>query len=225
MTPVEWIVGNSLAAGALALVALGAGRLGVRPALRHLLWLLVLVRLVMPPVWIVGWLPDWSGGVATSGGPVVDASIVPTTTVEPSTVTGTVTAPNVEPEPGKSSIVTISRVALVAWLAGGGGLLGLAWWRSRRFGRWLVVAGRVDEDLAERVASLSERIGLTRPPRALCVSASVGPLVTLHRGRATLVLPEVLLESLPSAQLDAVLAHELAHLVRRDHWLRRLELV
>ena len=42
-------------------------------------------------------------------------------------------------------------------------------------------------------------------------------------GPPHLVLPEELWGRLDAAQQDAVLAHELAHLKRRDHWVRRLE--
>jgi bla regulator protein blaR1 len=44
---------NALAAAALALIAAVAGKLCRRPALRHALWLLVLVKLVTPPLVLV----------------------------------------------------------------------------------------------------------------------------------------------------------------------------
>ncbi len=48
---------NALFAGMLALAALLAGRYSRRPALVHGLWLLVLLKLVTPPLWIhVPWL-------------------------------------------------------------------------------------------------------------------------------------------------------------------------
>ncbi len=42
-------------------------------------------------------------------------------------------------------------------------------------------------------------------------------------GPPRLVLPEGLWDRLDEVQRDAVLVHELAHLKRRDHWVRRLE--
>ena len=42
-------------------------------------------------------------------------------------------------------------------------------------------------------------------------------------GPPHLVLPEELWGLLDATQQDAILAHELAHLKRRDHWVRRLE--
>ena len=42
--------------------------------------------------------------------------------------------------------------------------------------------------------------------------------------RPKLLFPETLWVRLDPEQRDALLAHELAHLKRRDHWVRRLEL-
>jgi hypothetical protein len=48
---------NALFAGMLALAAVLAGRFSRRPALVHSLWVLVLIKLITPPVWIpVPWL-------------------------------------------------------------------------------------------------------------------------------------------------------------------------
>src|SRR5262249_43606919 len=59
---------------------------------------------------------------------------------------------------------------------------------------------------------------------AIMLPALVPPMVWVPlAGRSHLVLPEDLWTSLEPAQQDAVLAHELAHLRRRDHWVRRLE--
>ena len=41
---------------------------------------------------------------------------------------------------------------------------------------------------------------------------------------ARLLIPEPLLGRLSEQQWDTLLAHELAHLRRRDHWVRRFEL-
>ena len=47
----------------------------------------------------------------------------------------------------------------------------------------------------------------------------------IDHGARGLILPEELWCRLDAVQQDAVLAHELAHLKRRDHWVRRLEAV
>jgi RND family efflux transporter MFP subunit len=58
------------------------------------------------------------------------------------------------------------------------------------------------------------------------VSARVGPMLwAAMTGRPRLLLPEELWARLDSTQQEAVLTHELAHLKRRDHWVRRIETV
>src|SRR5437868_5333583 len=60
---------NAAAATVLALVAAAVGRVARRPALAHALWLLVLLKLLTPPLVAVqvGWLPADAGAVAASG--------------------------------------------------------------------------------------------------------------------------------------------------------------
>ena len=66
--------------------------------------------------------------------------------------------------------------------------------------------------------------GLRRAPAAWLLPARVPPMLWVPLvGPPRLVLPEELWGRLDAAQRDAVLAHELAHLKRRDHWVRRLE--
>ena len=49
----EAVLGNLAVATALAVVALAVGRWANRPALAHVLWLLVLVKLLTPPVFTI----------------------------------------------------------------------------------------------------------------------------------------------------------------------------
>ncbi|RZK50990.1 MAG: M56 family metallopeptidase, partial [Hymenobacter sp.] len=97
---------------------------------------------------------------------------------------------------------------------------------SGRFAGGLLVASRlrrvgvqaVGADWQRRLAALAARAGL-RQPVALLESARVrGPLVLGHL-RPVILLPLGALAGLPPALLEALLAHELAHIVRRDYVL------
>ena len=58
------------------------------------------------------------------------------------------------------------------------------------------------------------------------VSARIPPMIWAGLASAPrMVLPEELWGRFDSVQQDAVMAHELVHLKRRDHWVRRLEAV
>src|SRR4051812_25219126 len=65
-------LGNALLATALALLAAAGGRVWRRPAVRHALWLLVLLKLVTPPVVSIP-LPSfaWPEKAAVSPSPIV----------------------------------------------------------------------------------------------------------------------------------------------------------
>jgi len=76
--------------------------------------------------------------------------------------------------------------------------------------------------IAECVA---RRIGLRRVPEILVLPIRLSPLVWCMGGRPRVILPSELLERLgPDAQ-EAILAHELAHVRRKDHVVRLLELL
>ena len=70
--------------------------------------------------------------------------------------------------------------------------------------------------LEGRVRRLAQQAGV-RPPSVAVVDADPPNCYTVgRRGAATVVVSESLLETLDDAELDAVLAHELAHVLNRD---------
>jgi hypothetical protein len=79
--------------------------------------------------------------------------------------------------------------------------------------------------LAMQVADIAKRLGLSRSPEVLLVPGPVSPMLWCLLGPARLIVPADLLERLDAPQREALLAHELAHLRRRDHWVRLLELL
>ena len=77
-TIVEYGLANAVAATALAVFACFVGRIVRRPAVRNALWLLVLVRLLLPPIWTI---PLPISPASQSNAPstaVVDSSELPT---------------------------------------------------------------------------------------------------------------------------------------------------
>ena len=70
--------------------------------------------------------------------------------------------------------------------------------------------------LLATIAGLGARLGLYRPVRVLITSASDGPSVVGWL-RPVILLPSATLLGLSTQQLEAVLAHELAHVRRYDY--------
>jgi hypothetical protein len=80
-------------------------------------------------------------------------------------------------------------------------------------------------ELQAEAQLLAQRIGLARCPELWIVPGRISPLLWALGGRVRLVLPAELLGRLQPEQQATLLAHELAHAARRDHWVRWLELL
>jgi RND family efflux transporter MFP subunit len=97
---------------------------------------------------------------------------------------------------------------------------------NRRFRRLLDSAQPAPAASCAKLFHTAARLGLRDVPRAWIVPARIPPMLLAGMaGRPRLLLPEELWGRLNDQQKETVLAHELAHLKRRDHWVRRLETI
>ncbi len=113
--------------------------------------------------------------------------------------------------------------ALAAWLCGAVVVAGRLAWRVARFRRSLLGSVEAPPWLAAEAASLADRLGVAAPPIVLAPGVATPLLWCL--GRPRLILPTSLVDRLAADRWPGILAHELAHLARRDHWVVRLELL
>jgi len=202
------VLSSAAVAGVLALAAAILGRRNTRPALVHSLWILVLVKLFLPPVFEFGLLPPSPEGRLSIEG----------------FVSGLASHPAAVTEDGLDSWIVVGRSLLALWLMGSIAALTLAVLRLSRFRRILGAALPADGDLADRVEALAEVVGSSRRPEVLTTDESISPLVWGGVARPRLLLPRWLPDRLGSGQLDTILAHELAHIKRGDDRVRWLEL-
>jgi beta-lactamase regulating signal transducer with metallopeptidase domain len=225
-------LGNAAVATALAAVVAAVSPIIRRPAVRHGLWLLVLLKLVTPPL---GYLP-----IVPTPAPPASAALPDPAPPEPEPVIPVVVesitfavsdlAPTTTPEPlpapppAPPSRPDPATLALAAWL-GGAGLLGaVTLLRLLRLMSALRRAEPAPADELSRLAALAADLGLTRVPDLRVVDAHVSPFVAALGRRATVVVPARLWARLDEPQRDALLLHELAHLRRGDPWVRWVEL-
>jgi len=212
---------NAGCAAILALTVALAGRYLRRPAVLHALWILVLLQLFMPPVFEIGLLP----------GPAPLQQVEPATQ-PPSVPSSTENATKIPPyrpdaeAPPRIQPARFRTGALMTaiWVTGSLWVLGLVLVRTGRFRRLLRAAGSTDPSLERRLADLASRMGVRKPGLRL-VHASVSPLIHPGFSGAELVFPAELLKRLEAGEQETILAHELAHIARRDHWVRLLELL
>jgi len=196
--------GNAATALVLAVMVATVTRRLRWPTAIHLLWLVVLVRLVAPPIIGLPVLP------ATSG-PDLDSLV----SIEAASVTLA--------DAGGRSWFSPGWAAVIVWAVGALAIGTVAALRSRRLRRALEATAPPDPALRRRVDALAERLDVS-PPRTLLVAGRVPPMLWGRLTGAVLLLPDELLERLSPPQIEALIAHELAHLKRRDHWVRWLEL-
>lgn len=235
-----WIIYHTIALFLLAFLVWAVGRcFRLGPAARHALWLLVLFKLLLPPLFL------WSLPVLPSDPPekVFDnesTSILITEETTP--IIEEPPAGIVENAIGEAELTTLAspqrkreinspllalpaaEVSLGAmWLFGA---VVAAMLHGRRFvylRRWLAHGKPASPRLIAIVRALAPLLGV-RPPRVRVLSGLASPLVS-SAGHVCLLWPEGLEEQLSPEGVRDVLAHELAHLARRDHWTAWLILV
>lgn len=255
----EWVIENTLYAALLAgVVCLVTHLKRLSPAARHALWLLVLLKLVTPPVVSWPWrAPDLhlslravsevfletatntaagKATLATEAGtslfvdPQLDgepAAWPPAATVLEVPQAG-ITLPveaaslPVPPLEAPRSRFSPGVLAIGLWAAGALLLSAIEARRIVRLRRMISRGRPAPRQIAVMVEEISRRFGLRAPPPAV-VACTSSPLVACI-GRPRLVLPAAMLPHASASAWRAVIAHELAHLKRRDHWVAWLEL-
>jgi beta-lactamase regulating signal transducer with metallopeptidase domain len=259
------VLSNAVVAAVLAVVITILGRISRRPALVHSLWLLVLLKLLTPPIWPISlsWLARSEADQVVSGPVALQreltaesaATVTRTTSLEepadgapqeialPTATSATLLSPVLplpesppaarpaallelaNPAPKAVSSPISWRSWLVAiWLSGSLLWLTLAGSRLYRFGRLLRLTQRAPAEMEDVARRLAKRMGLGRCPDVSVVPAPISPLLWALAGKPRLLLPASLLKRLSPEQWYTLLAHELAHLCRKDHWVRILEL-
>ena len=111
------------------------------------------------------------------------------------------------------------------WLVGALAWYALALFRLRRFRRLLRHAVPAPESLRQRTQRLAETLRLRRCPGVWLIPGRVAPMLWAAGGRPRILFPADLLHQIGVEQQNALLVHELAHLRRRDHWVRWLEFI
>jgi beta-lactamase regulating signal transducer with metallopeptidase domain len=227
MPLMQAMLGNAAVAAVLAVLALAAGRVCRSPAVRHILWMLVLLKLVTPPLFHVplAVLPaSWAVSAPAETSPLVGCVLQPVPCHS---------APYDPPVPDKEDIPAWSENWQLAadywWVAvWTAGALGWFVWQGRRivrFRRWVAGAVDVGPEVAEAARRIANVLGISRPP-VVKAATGIGSPMLWGLGSGTVVLfPRELLARLAPEARDTLLAHELAHFLRRDHWVRVLEFV
>jgi beta-lactamase regulating signal transducer with metallopeptidase domain len=239
----EIVASNSLLVVVLAAGVALLGRFWKNPLGLHFLWVLVLLKLVTPPVVTVP-LPwparpvslaseeyganrrladqsrtDAAGQETASTAVGRDLPRFQDDRLVPQRSAPDLSAPLAAPRQG------IPRLAVLGWVWGMGIVLfasGHAF-RILRFRRLLHCSEAPSSVVLGMAEGIGRRLGLGRVPEIRVLPVCVSPLVWSLGGRPKVFLPAGLFERLDATAQEAILAHELAHVRRKDHWVRLLE--
>ena len=234
------ILSNAIAACALGCVAWILFRtrfLRRRPAERYVLALILLVKLVSPPLLGIP-LPGFPVLTKSDvGGPAVHT--LPRIAQPSGPTAGSDTphgsreaaagvddfrvaqAPRARTSSGNTRAFDVRAVAFVLC---GGSLLGttLIWLQLHR--QWLRVrrvlrlSSTATGSVTALLAEVCDRMGCRRVPHLCVAGGRIPPMLWAGSRQPLIVLPKSLIERLDEESLRLVLAHEVAHYVRRDHW-------
>jgi uncharacterized protein (TIGR03067 family) len=245
---------NAALTAILAIVVWSATRVWKSAPAAHLLWLLVLVKLITPPVvhFNVGRWTTFTSRVAVpaeSSPPIhiqrnigtphdrtlrsestMPSAVEPIAPLEPvphSTAQDVVPRPTLEPAEPRVTIpswATVRSVIAWTWLVGVVLVAVIAGVRIVRFRRMLSSLLPASEQLQSTADDLANRMGLNGSAEVLQTESATAPFVWCIGSHPSIVVPRRLLDTLEERPLEMVLAHELAHLRRRDHWVRFVEM-
>ncbi len=218
---------NLMVSTLLAVLALVVQRRIPSPGLANLLWVIVLIKLITPPVMTIPAMtvPSIAG---TSRSTVPDFNTERDTALGAELVKSFVPS-NATPKVSTASSMTdvsflLLQLGLFVWVAVGAILFALSGARILRFHWWLVRTSRVDQDVSRSLCSnLAGQFGVRRSPQVLVTAANIAPFVWWLRGRCVIVVSSRAMKELNWTDLRLIIAHEIAHVHRRDHWFRWLE--
>jgi beta-lactamase regulating signal transducer with metallopeptidase domain len=237
-----WFVENSVVALLLAGIVLLLCRAGrPAPAMRHALWFVVLLKLMTPPVFRLSVpVPQLNYAVEVARSPL-DSATIEEGRLEPKTAAVQTAEPvsslSLQREDAETAVakagtpLSAERVfrmlqdglprildsASWIWLAGTGILLLIRIGRVVAIRRLISISRPAPSGLAHDVATIGARLGAPVP--AIRVVPRIASPCIWTLGRSHLLWPEGLEQRLSHASQLGVIAHELAHLRRRDHWL------
>jgi len=208
----------------LAIVAWAVHTWCARPGVAHLLWVLVLVKLVTPPILTLPVIPvpeTFAAAAETLPVAGLEATV-------PALQGGAMFDPGVAAigsTTATTSWLELARTGLILlWLLGTACVLVWSLVRIYRFNRLLgMVCAPAPPELQRAAAQIARRLNLKTTPMVCLASAHVSPMVWWIGGPVRIIIPEALPREMDAGQLRWILAHELAHVRRRDHLVRWLE--
>jgi beta-lactamase regulating signal transducer with metallopeptidase domain len=243
-----WVIENSVIVILLAWIAEFVSRRTKNPRIANLLWIVVIAKFMMPSFlsFELPLLPADKSLKSTAPVTVrlqTDVYAVPALTPRNRIVLPIASSPNNDAsrdtEPATINNMTEVRTSIdnrpvkISWFS----IIGIAWvsgsliWfvmfglRLRKFRLGLRSSWHAEETLQELAKQIAMEFRVSRAPEIHIVSAEISPMLWSRGWNAQILLPANMLETTSRDGMSAVLAHEMAHLKRRDQWVQGFALL
>jgi len=245
---------NAIVATLLAIAVALIARNVRRPALVHALWIVVLVKLVTPPLFDVPIevpfaVPSLTAqakpaaltapltrvaAAKRSGRPAGERTHKSRTAANGATASATAATVWERISVGVPAAATsawswiaLHKVAVIGWtwLAGAMTWFVLQGFTAVKFSHRLALATPAPAALQHQADELARAMGLLYRPPVMIVRDVLSPMLWGIGRNTRLLFPVELLARLDSGARNTLIAHELAHFRRGDHWVRAFELV
>ena len=216
---------NAVIAFGIALIAFAVGAKSKRPHLAHVLWILVLVKLLTPPLFClpVAW-PSFASEPEFVSPAFLETEANVLLPELPIVAMNETIQSNSEPSSSISLLELVKPGLLILWLAGTVFIVVWSLFRVWRFHCLLARSWQSPDPKVQQVGrQIAVQLGLKRAPLIQLTTANLSPLVWWIGGRIHVVLPKTVVADLEQDQWRWVVAHELAHVRRRDYLVRWLE--
>jgi beta-lactamase regulating signal transducer with metallopeptidase domain len=239
---VQALLSNVAIVAVLAVAVHALTRFWRNPQFAHALWVLVLLKLVTPPLVSVPF-PAWfltENSRPAAPGSARDLSAAPLGSGHiprdepPSTAISTNTSNSIG---GWGTFVVVPALEaphgirqwnwcdwlLGVWGAGSFFVAGVGINRVRRFARLVAATSLADDAIQCEATELARNLGMRSSPLVRIVHGAIPPVVWSVGLKTEILLPAALLGHLGREERRTILVHELAHVRRLDHWVRWLE--
>ena len=204
----------------LAILAIFAEKIIKRPQLSHLLWLLVLIKLLTPPLFIIGIFEDPTPPLRESKRKIeiLEEKVVNLPLLEKNKSISTF-------ERTKPEVYSKIKIAfLFVWFFGSLFFFFFSLAKVYQFNRLLQKESKRGPPSLQLLSEeIAKKLSLKKIPTIHTISAQISPMVWWTGGKVKIFVPEALFRGMESSQFYWVLAHELAHVKRRDHFVRWIE--
>ena len=216
----------------------------VRASLRYWIWMLVFVKLILPPsLSLPTGIGYWRGDILSAVPPVLEEKLTNTRhefTEPPLVISGTpilleipqnqlpqTTAESTGPATtvvSQLNTFTWQAIVFVIWLVGVLIFCALLIQRVLFVRRLIVHSEPAESQFSERLNQCRRNIGVCRPVE-IRLSKSISSPAVCGFFKPVILFPAALIRNLSPDKLKAVLLHELAHIKRRDLWVNFIQTI